>query len=376
LEQRIRFCTTPDQVRLAYSSTGTGYPLVKAANWLTHLEYDWHSPVWRHWWKNLSERFTLHRYDERGCGLSDWDLPEFSFDSWVRDLEAVTDALQLDRFALLGISQGAAVSIAYAVKHPQRVSHLILYGGYAQGWLKCSIIPPNYDEIQTLAKVVEVGWGKDNPAFRQLYTSLFIPGGTLEQFHWFNELSRISTSPSNAARFIDEFNQIDVYGMLAQVQVPTLVMHCRNEVLIPFDRGRLLAARIPNAQFVPLESKNHLLLETEPAWSEFLAEIVRFIGPSSESFREEDPSARPHAERSEFHAVNPVPPSGLTEREYDVLELIAAGLSNTQISEQLVLSPKTVKNHITHIFSKLQVSTRSQAIVRARKAGIGIDLGP
>jgi pimeloyl-ACP methyl ester carboxylesterase len=247
MEQSIRFCLTPDHINLAYAITGKGYPLVKAANWLSHLEFDWQSPVWKHWWEGLSRHFTLVRYDERGCGLSDWNIPEFSFDAWVRDLETVIDTVKLDRFALLGISQGAAVSIAYAVKHPEKVSHLILYGGYAQGWLKCSMIPPNFEEIQTLAKVVEVGWGKDHPAFRQLYTSLFIPEGTLEQFHWFNELSRISTSPQNAARFIEVFNNIDVYDLLQHVQVPTLVFHSQEEVLIPFDRGRLLAGTSKNS---------------------------------------------------------------------------------------------------------------------------------
>jgi pimeloyl-ACP methyl ester carboxylesterase len=275
--QSIRFCSTPDQVRLAYAVTGQGYPLVKAANWLSHLEFDWQSPVWKHWWKSLSQSYKLIRYDERGCGLSDWEVPKFSFDAWVRDLETVIETTQLNQFALLGISQGAGVAIAYAVQHPEKISHLILYGGYAQGSLLRNATPQEIEETQIMKKMVELGWGRDNPAFRQLYTSLFIPEGTLEQFHWFNDLQRISTSPKNAAKFVDTFTQTDVCDLAMQVEVPTLVLHSQADALVPFEQGRLLASLIPNARFVPLNSKNHLLLEHEPAWQRFLSEVQEFL---------------------------------------------------------------------------------------------------
>jgi pimeloyl-ACP methyl ester carboxylesterase/DNA-binding CsgD family transcriptional regulator len=375
LGQSIRFCTTSDGVRLAYATTGQGYPLVKTANWLSHLEFDWESPVWKHWWTSLSQRYQLIRYDERGCGLSDWNVPDFSLDAWVRDLETVIDTVKLDRFALLGISQGASVAIAYAVKYPSRVSCLILYGGYAQGRLKRNLTPPEIEETEMMTKLVELGWGRDNPAFRQLYTSLFIPEGTLEQLHWFNDLQRISTSPTNAAKFVDVFNWIDVCDLATQVQVPTLVLHAQAEARIPFEQGRLLASLIPNAQFVPLDSKNHLLLEHEPAWQRFLTEVQQFIQSNVDSSKPEPSTVATQTSDPQGRLERLNLTEGLTEREQEILELIAQGFSNTQISERLVLSPKTVKNHITHIFSKMQVNTRAEAIVRARDAGFGRQTG-
>lgn len=374
MEQSIRFCTTADNVRLAYAMTGQGYPLVKAANWLSHLEFDWQSPVWNHWWKSLSESYKLIRYDERGCGLSDWDIATFSFDAWVRDLETVINTVKLDRFALLGISQGASVAIAYTVKYPEKVSHLILYGGYAQGGLQRNVTPQQVEEIQMMTKLVELGWGRDNPAFRQLYTSLFIPEGTLEQLHWFNELQRISTSPENAAKFVDAFNQINVCELATQVQVPTIVLHAQAEARVPFEQGRLLASLIPNAQFVPLDSKNHLLLEHEPAWQRFLREVEQFIQPSTATSPTEI-SSTSNSINLGADADHLILAENLTGREQEILELIAQGLSNAQIGERLVLSPKTVRNHITHIFSKMQVTTRAKAIVQARNAGFGTRLG-
>ena len=279
-EQQIRVCITSDGVQLAYATTGQGYPLVKAANWLSHLEFDWKSPAWKHWWEGLSQHYSLVRYDERGCGLSDWNVPEFSFEAWVQDLETVIDTVGLERFALLGISQGAGVAIAYAIKYPEKVSHLILYGGYAQGRLKRNPTPEQIEEANVRKQLVKIGWGRDNPAFRQLFTSLFIPEGTLEQLNAFNELQKISTSPENAARFVHQFDITDVCALARQIQVPTLVLHAQHEVEIPFDQGRLLAALIPDAQLVPLDSKNHILLEYEPAWQRFLNEVKNFIQPN------------------------------------------------------------------------------------------------
>jgi pimeloyl-ACP methyl ester carboxylesterase/predicted ATPase/DNA-binding SARP family transcriptional activator/tRNA A-37 threonylcarbamoyl transferase component Bud32 len=277
LEQEIRFCRAPDGVQIAYATVGEGPPLVKAANWLSHLEYDWQSPIWSHWLSGLAKDRQLIRYDERGCGLSDWDVADMSFAAWVRDLETVVDTVGIERFPLLGISQGAAISIAYAARHPQRVSHLILYGGYARGRNNRDYSPEAQEETRVLLDLVRLGWGKEHPAFRQVFTSLFLPGGTAEQVHAFNELQRISSSPENAVRVMQGFSTIDVSELATQLDVPTLVLHARGDLRIPFAEGRLLASLIPGARFVPLESDNHVLLEHEPAWPQFLAAVRSFL---------------------------------------------------------------------------------------------------
>lgn len=277
--QQIRFLKTVDDTTLAYSTAGKGYPLVKAANWLSHLEFDLASPVWRHWWSELSRRYRLIRYDERGCGLSDWDVDEFSVDAWVNDLESVVDAAGVERFALLGISQGAAVAISYAVRHPEKVSHLILYGGFAQGRLKRGASPELEEEAILLKNLMKVGWGQENAAFRKIFASLFVPDATQEQIEAFDALQRASTSPANAERFIGAFNNIDVVEQAKQVCVPTLVMHARHELEIPMTQGRLLASTIPGARLVPLESRNHIIGGNEPAWRDFLEELNRFLPP-------------------------------------------------------------------------------------------------
>jgi DNA-binding SARP family transcriptional activator/pimeloyl-ACP methyl ester carboxylesterase len=277
LEQQIRFCRSPDGVQIAYAVVGDGPVLVKAANWLSHLEYDWNSPVWRHWLHGLASRYTLVRHDERGCGLSDWDVPEFSVDAFVRDLETVVDALGLERFPLLGISQGGPVSIAYAVKHPERVSHLLLYGTYSRGRFNRSNKPEESELGKTIIKMIEIGWGKNNPAFRQFFTSMFMPEATPDQMHWFNDLQRISTSPEIAARLEDALFHIDVSALASRVTTPTLILHAPDDGIVPFEEGRRLAALIPNSRLVLLDSKNHILLENEPAWEQFLEEVDRFL---------------------------------------------------------------------------------------------------
>jgi len=274
-EQEIRFCTSSDGVGIAYTSVGEGPPLVKAANWLNHLEFDWQSPIWRHVFSELSRDHQLVRYDERGNGLSDWDVEDISFEAFVRDLEAVVDAAGLDRFALLGISQGCPVSIVYAIRHPERVSKLVLYGGYAIGWAKRSA--QDKERGEAIVELIRQGWGQDNPAFRQIFTSQMMPTATQEQMQWFNELQRNTTSPDNAARLRLAMGQIDVTSQLPQVSTPTLVLHARGDAVAPFDGGRKIAAMIPGARFVPLESANHLLVESEPAWPRFLAEVRGFL---------------------------------------------------------------------------------------------------
>lgn len=274
--QDVTFCKTADGVHLAIATSGSGLPVVKCANWLNHIEYDWQSPIWAPFIGALSGRFRLIRYDERATGLSDWDADDISFEAFVHDLETVVDNLGLERFALLGLSQGAAVSIAYATRHPERVSRLVLCGGYAQGWRKQGN-PVQVGQREALESLVLHGWGQDNPAFRQVFTSLFIPGGTPEQMQWFNDLQRISTSPENAVRLLGSFGDIDVVDLLPKVSVPTLVLHARNDARVPFEQGLMLARGIPRARFVALDSANHVVLAHEPAWDRYLAEIAGFL---------------------------------------------------------------------------------------------------
>jgi class 3 adenylate cyclase/pimeloyl-ACP methyl ester carboxylesterase len=275
VNQEISYCRTPDGVRLAHATVGQGPPLVKTANWMNHLEYDWESLVWRHVLLGLAKDYTLMRYDARGNGLSDWDVDDVSLDAWVSDLETVVDAVGIDRFPLLGISQGCAISIAYAVRHPERVSHLILYGGFAVGGKKRS--PGEKEKRDAMVTLMRLGWGADNPAFRQMFTSLFIPGATKEQSDSFNELQRKTTSPECAARYFDVVGDIDVSDLLAKVSAPTLVMHVRGDLLTPVEAGRRMATGIPGARFVTLQGQNHLFLEYEPASDRFFEEIKLFV---------------------------------------------------------------------------------------------------
>lgn len=275
-DQVIRYCSARDGVRLAYAIAGEGPPLLKAANWLNHLEYDWQSHVWAPLFHELVRTFTLVRYDARANGLSDWDVPEVSFESFVRDLEAVADAAGLDRVSLLGVSQGCAVSIAYAVRHPERVSKLVLYGGYARGATRRGR-PGEEEEAEALVTLMAQGWGRDNPAYRQIFTSKFIPGATREQQQWFNDLQRMTASPENAVRIRRAINVIQVEDLLSEISVPTLVLHCRGDETVPFEEGRRMASRIKGARFVALDGRNHLMIEGEPSWSRFLDEIRAFL---------------------------------------------------------------------------------------------------
>ena len=274
--QRIHFCTARDGVHIAYAEVGSGPPLVKAANWLNHLELDWAAPIWSPLFRELARDHTFIRYDERGCGLSDWDVDEISFETFVADLETVVEALGLERFPLLGISQGAAVSIEYAARHPGRVSHLILFGGYPAGW-RIDASDETIREREAVMTLTETGWGQDNPAYRQIFSSTFMPSATADELNWFNDFQRQTTSPANAARFLSAFGDIDVRDRLAAVTVPTLVLHARGDQRIPLATGREIAATIPNAEFVMLDSDNHLLLGREPASAEFVDAVRRFI---------------------------------------------------------------------------------------------------
>lgn len=276
--QHIAFCRAADGVRLAYAVAGEGPPLVRAANWMTHLGYDIESPVWRHWVRDLAAGRTFIRYDERGCGLSDWEAEDFTFDDWVADLETVVEALGLERFPLLGVSQGGAVAVAYAARHPERVSHLILCGAYARGR---AVRAMNDDERRAAAldlDLARVGWGRDDPAFRQVFAAQFQPDGTRADWEAFDHLQRRTTSPENAVRFLDEFGRIDVRDLSREVSCPTLIMHSADDRRVPMRYGEELAALIPDSRLVALQSNNHLLTETEPAWQVFLTELTDFLG--------------------------------------------------------------------------------------------------
>jgi pimeloyl-ACP methyl ester carboxylesterase/DNA-binding winged helix-turn-helix (wHTH) protein len=275
--QEIRFCTAADGVRLAFATMGSGPPLVKAANWLSHLDYVWETTVWRHWFSELSSRYRLLRYDERGCGLSDWDVSDLSFEAWVCDLEAVVDAAGTDRFALLGISQGGPVAVAYAVRHPERVSHLVLLGSFAQGRRVRARTPEERALVEARIEMVRVGWGQPDAQYRQMFLSRLLPEGTQEEWREFDELQRRSTSAHNAWRFQQVFADIDIRDVAPLVSVPTLIACARREPDNVFDQSRLLASLIPGSRLLPLDSCNHLLPERDPAWPLFLSELDAFL---------------------------------------------------------------------------------------------------
>ncbi len=349
--QQIRYVRTTDGVQLAWADAGAGPVMVKAANWLTHLEYEWESPVWRHWIRFFSDHFRFVRYDERGCGMTDPNSGDLSLERWVGDVEDVVAAADLrEPFSMLGISQGAAICVAYAVKHPERVSKLVLYGGYARGPFRRGD-PNRANFYQAMIDLVRLEWGSDNPTFRQIFTSRFIPGGTNEQLDWYNDLCRRTVSPEIAARLLESRAMIDVTALLAEVRTPTLVLHAGGDVVVPIGEGHILAAGIPGARFVELDSKNHIVLEHEPAWERFCDEVLEFVELKGAVRGQDDAFA------------------SLSPRERDVLRLITQGLGNAQIAEQLSISEKTVRNHVSNVFDKLGVWTRAQAIVFAIERG-------
>jgi pimeloyl-ACP methyl ester carboxylesterase/DNA-binding winged helix-turn-helix (wHTH) protein len=288
LEQRIRFCRTSDGVRVAYATVGEGPPLVRAAHWVTHLDYEWESPVWRHWMEGLSRGRTFIRYDERGCGLSDHDPEDISFEAFVRDLETVVDELELERFPLLGLSQGGPVAIEYAVRHPERVSRLILVGAFMTGRLARAVTEDERREAEMQGEFIRMGWGRDDPSFRLYFSSTFMPDAPPQMWSDFAALMRRTTSAENALRLNNVSIAMDVTDVVSRVTVPTLILHGRNEVRIPFSQGRELAARIRGSRLVPLDTRNHLLLADEPAWEHLLREIDAFLAEDESTWSPRD----------------------------------------------------------------------------------------
>jgi pimeloyl-ACP methyl ester carboxylesterase/DNA-binding CsgD family transcriptional regulator len=356
MKQQIQFCTTQDGVRLALAKAGEGPPLVRTANWFTHLELDWDSAIWRHWFEALADGRTLVRYDPRGSGLSDRNVDDFSLEAWIRDLEAVVDAAGLQRFPLIGLCQGGVVAVAFAARHPQRVSRLILYDSYLSGAYAEGVDERMQKQAQTLSEMIELGWGREAGAFREVFANLLMPDATKEQLRWIGELQRRSASAPTAKRLWDAFNTFDIRAEAKKLRVPTLVFHVRGDAMVPFEAGRRLAAAIPNARFVPLEGKNHILLANEKAWQTFRAELANFLAAD---------------EPTEFLSRSKL--EALSAREKEILDYIARGLANVEIARMTGIAEKTVRNHITTIFSKLAVEHRAQAIVVARKAGLGRD---
>jgi pimeloyl-ACP methyl ester carboxylesterase/DNA-binding CsgD family transcriptional regulator len=352
MQAQVRFCVTSDGVRLAYSISGSGPPMVRAPHWFTHLEHDWTNPAMRPWVEDLSKRYTLLRFDQRGTGLSDREVPEISIEAHRRDLACVIEAAGFERFAVLGLSQGASLGVAYAARHPDRVSHLIVCGGFARGWAMRGYSREQMERRDTQVKLIELGWGSDDPSFRQVFSTGFMPDAPGEAVRAFNDHMPLTSSAKTAAAIFSANTFIDVQDEARRVRCPTLVLHGRGDLRIPVEEGRILAALIPDARFVTLETRNHLMLQTEPAWRSFLDALAEFY-PAGRAARAQDSFP------------------DLTAREREVLELIAQGLDNAQVAARLGLSEKTVRNNITRIFDKIGVENRSQAIVTARDAGLG-----
>lgn len=357
MRQRISFCTTTDGVRIAYATAGRGAPLLRVGGWLTHVEHDWNSPVWRPWLRELTREHTLARFDIRGSGLSDRAVTEQGLEAWVRDLEAVVDSLGWKRFPMLGICQGGAIALAYAARHPERISRLVLYNAYTQGAFTPGASRHKTEEAKALASMITVGWGHPTGAFREVFARLFSPQAPEEQVAWWEELQRITAEPDSAARLWRGFHEIDIHdGLLARVAAPTLVAHVKGDAVVPFEVGRRLAAAIAGARFLPLEGANHVLQPGDRGWRPFIEELRRFL-----------------VHESKAGAAAPAGFEALTRRESAVLEAVSQGLSNAEIAETLALAPKTVRNHVSNICGKLDASSRAQLIVRAREAGFGTE---
>jgi RNA polymerase sigma factor (sigma-70 family) len=348
LRHETRFCSSPDGVGLAYATEGEGPPLVKAGNWMTHLEFDRQSPVWRHWVRELGRGQTLVRYDERGCGLSDREFDGTpTLDTYVGDLAAVVDAAGLERFALLGLSGGGPTAIEYAARNPERVSHLVLYGTYSRGRYRRGA--SEAEKSRLLIDLMRVGWGGAVPAFRQVFSSTYIPSAGEEQKRWYDDMQQASSSGEMAARLWQSRTQTEISDTARRITQPALVLHARHDRAVPYEEGRRLASLLPHARFVTLETDNHILQEGEPAWEVFLSQLRAFL------FDDE----RARAVAADL--------SELSEREREVLDLVAAGMSNEQIAERLFLSARTVERHLSNVYAKLRLSGKSARAAAAAR---------
>jgi pimeloyl-ACP methyl ester carboxylesterase len=351
-DREIRFAGSSDGVKLAMALYGAGPPLVKAATWLTHIELDLTGPFDRQLIGLFSPHFRYVTYDARGCGLSQRKVDEISFDAWIRDLEAVVDSLGIDRFDLLGASQGAAVAVAYAARHPERVSRLILMGGFATSYFTSGKVDATViQEADTLLKLVELGWGSGSPAFRQVFASKFMPDATTEQRRAFDDRQKATASTVVAVRYLRAMFEVDVRTLAPQVHCPTLSLHVKGDQMIYFGQGRRLAALIPGARFVPLEGNNHVPFADEPAWTAFVREVNAFLGLESAN-------AAAGSDRV-----------ALTARQLEVLRAVALGHTDKQIARDLSLSPRTVEMHVASAMRALGARTRAEAVHKAAEMG-------
>ncbi len=354
MNQDIRFCTTSDNVKLAYAVSGEGPPLLMPATWLSHLEHQWDSLAWRPWLETLSQKYTLLRYDSRGCGLSDRAPAELSFEGWIKDIEAVADAAGFRQFDILATCWGGPIGVEYAARHPERVNRLVLYGAYGLGRLRDDH-PIEAEKARLLLDMMRLGWGHENHAFCQVWGSYFQPGGTLAHFRSWSEQQALSTSAETAVRLLQVGWHTDVRAAARKIKCPTLALHVARDTVVPIEVGRQLATLIPDCRFVQIDGENHMPLADEPAWRQIVAEIDNFLKQPIEA------GVSRHS----------LPLDDLTGRERDVLEAIAQGLDNGEIAAALGMSEKTVRNHITRVLDKIGAEHRYQAIVRAREAGIG-----
>jgi pimeloyl-ACP methyl ester carboxylesterase/DNA-binding CsgD family transcriptional regulator len=347
-DQEIRFCRSPDGTRLAYARHGSGPPLVVASCWLSHLQHDWQSPVWRHFLEDLGAMTTMLRYDERGFGMSDWNVDDFSIEARLSDLETVVDAAGLDRFTLLGMSGGSGPALAYAIAHPERVSRLILYGTVCgEPVVRDS---EKQAEEETFRSMIRVGWAKPDPVFRRVFTTIFIPDATEEQMRWFDDLQRMSTSPENAVASRIGRQSVNIAADIPRITAPTLILQATGDRANSFDNAVSVSRLIPDSRLVTMDSRNHILLADEPAWATFVEEVAAFLEPERQRW-----------------AGSELPLDALSPREREVLDLCADGRTNEEIAAVLTLSPRTVERHLSNIYLKLGVSgptARTAAVAR------------
>jgi pimeloyl-ACP methyl ester carboxylesterase/DNA-binding CsgD family transcriptional regulator len=356
MKQNIRFCTTPDGVQLAYAVTGEGPPLVMSATWLTHLEHQWRSLAWRPWLDAFTRDHKVLRHDSRGCGLSNREAGNLSFETWVRDLECVIEAAAFRRFSIIGTCWGGPIAIEYAARHPEQVTHLVLYGTYARGTQRRGNSLKDGERARVMRDLTRLGWAQEDHAFLQLWASRFQPGGTMDHRRSWCEQMRAATSPETAVQLFQIAGNTDVREAARKIKCPVLIVHPERDVNVPIEEGRLLASLIPDCRFVQLDSDNHMLLADEPAWEKLVDEVRSFLAP---------PQGVPTA------SCSALPLDTLTPRERAILEGIAEGLANAEIAASLQLAEKTVRNHVTRVFDKICVEHRYQAIVLAREAGLG-----
>lgn len=353
--QQVRFCRAPDGARIAYAVHGSGPPLLISTCWLSHLQFDWESPVWRHFLSDLGRFATVIRFDERGHGLSDWDVTDHSLPARIGDLEAVAEAAGFQRFALMAMAQGGPVAISYAARHPERVERLLFYGSYSSA--AHGLTREELELEDAFGQLIKLGWARPDSTFRRVFTSLMIPNASPEQMRWLDDLQRVAASASTAFIARQQRFAADADSLLSALDLPTLILHSVGDRMNPFQYGRHLAASIAGARLVALDSENHIVLEDEPAWAVFRAEVERFLTS--------DRLAAP----GQTESASAPPPLGelLSARELEVLRLAAEGRDNSEIAARLQLSVRTVERHLQNVYGKLELRGPSARVAAAAR---------